>query len=60
MKLTLTALVAALLLAGCSKSMGMEKDIGNAVSELDRAIWTDGLKPIVPVADKPKAVKPLK
>lgn len=47
MKLTLTALVAALALAGCSQSLGMEKEIDNAVSELDRSIWSDGLKPIV-------------
>lgn len=59
MKTTLTALVAALALAGCSRSLGMEKQIDSAVSELDRAIWSDGLKPIVPAADKPKH-QPLK
>lgn len=57
MRLTLTAIVAALALAGCSKSLGMEKDIDHAVSELDRSIWADGLKPIV---KQEKALPPLK
>jgi outer membrane murein-binding lipoprotein Lpp len=57
MKLTLTALVAALALAGCSRSLAIEKELGSAVSELDNAIWKDGLKPIVPGVDVPKALK---
>jgi outer membrane murein-binding lipoprotein Lpp len=57
MKLTLTALVAALALAGCSRSLAIEKELDSAVSELDNAIWKDGLKPIVPGVDVPKALK---
>jgi outer membrane murein-binding lipoprotein Lpp len=57
MKLTLTALVAALALAGCSRSLAIEKELGSAVSELDNAIWKDGLKPIVPGVDVPKELK---
>ncbi|MFA5952257.1 MAG: lipoprotein [Hyphomicrobium sp.] len=59
MKKILTALVAALALAGCSRSLGMEKEIDSAVSELDKAIWTDGLKPIVK-PEKDKGLPPLK
>jgi len=59
MKLTLTALAAALALAGCSRSLGMEKEVDSAVHELDRAVWTDGLKPIV-APEKDKGLPPLK
>jgi hypothetical protein len=57
MKLTLTALVAALALAACSRSLAIEKELDAAVSELDNAIWKDGLRPIVPGVDVPKALK---
>lgn len=57
MKMTITALVAALALAACSRSLGIEKELDSAVSELDNAIWKDGLKPIVPGADVPKSLK---
>jgi hypothetical protein len=59
MKMTITALVAALALAGCSQSLGMEKQIDSAVSELDKSIWSDGLKPIVK-PEKDKGLPPLK
>lgn len=59
MKTTITALVAALALAGCSRSLGMEQDIDHAVSELDRSIWADGLKPIVK-PQKDQGLPPLK
>lgn len=59
MKITITAVLAALALAGCSSSLGMEKEIDTAVSELDKAIWSDGLKPIVK-PEKDKGLPPLK
>ncbi len=48
------ALLLAVSVAACSRSLGMEKQIDSAVTELDKSIWSDGLKPIVPAADKPK------
>jgi hypothetical protein len=54
MRITL-ALLAAVCLAGCS---ARAIDLNGAVDELDRAVWTDGLKPIS-AADKPK-LPPLK
>lgn len=53
------ALLCAVSLAACSRSLGMEKDIDNAVSELDRSIWADGLKPIVK-PEKSASIPPLK
>lgn len=51
----ISALLLAVSVSACSRSV----DLNSAVSELDRAIWSDGLKPIVPAADKPKH-QPLK
>lgn len=50
------ALLLAVSVAACSSSLGMERDLNSAVSELDRAVWKDGLKPIV----KPEKHQPLK
>lgn len=55
----ITAVLAALALAACSRSLGMEKEIDTAVSELDKSIWSDGLKPIVK-PEKDKGLPPLK
>lgn len=55
----LIALLLAVSVAACSRSLGMEKEIGSAVSELDKAVWTDGLKPIVK-PEKDKGLPPLK
>jgi hypothetical protein len=52
------ALLVAVSVSACSRSLGMERDLNNAVSELDRSIWGN-LDPIVPAADVPK-VPPLK
>jgi hypothetical protein len=54
------ALLLAVSVSACSLRRDFSGDIGNAVSELDRAVWTDGLRPIVPAADKPKSLPPLK
>jgi len=56
----IVALLLAVSVAACSRSLGMEKDIGNAVSELDKAIWSDGLKPIVKPEKAPEHLPPLK
>lgn len=53
------ALLLAVSVAACSRSLGMEKEIDTAVSELDKAIWSDGLKPIVK-PEKDKGLPPLK
>jgi len=60
MKAFLAVITVALLTAGCAYRTDISRDISNAVSELDRSIWADGLKPIVPAADKPMATPPLK
>lgn len=55
----LAALLLAVSVAACSRSLGMEKQIDSAVSELDKSIWSDGLKPIVK-PQKDKGLPPLK
>jgi hypothetical protein len=59
MKITITAVLAALALAGCTRSLAIEKEMDQAVSELDKSIWSDGLKPIVK-PEKDKGLPPLK
>lgn len=52
------ALLVAVSISACSRSLGMEKEINSAVSELDKSVWSDGLKPIVKPEEK--ALPPLK
>lgn len=54
----IAALLLAVSISACSRSMGIENEINNAVSELDKSIWSDGLKPIVKPGEK--VLPPLK
>jgi hypothetical protein len=53
------ALLLAVSVAACTRSLAIEKEMDQAVSELDKSIWSDGLKPIVK-PEKDKGLPPLK
>lgn len=59
MRLTLIAVLATMTLAGCAYRTEVSKNINDAVTELDRSIWEDNLKPIVQ-PQKAVALPPLK
>ncbi|CAN1724453.1 exported protein of unknown function [Hyphomicrobium sp. 1Nfss2.1] len=55
----LLALLLAVSISACTRSLAIEKEMDQAVSELDKSIWSDGLKPIVK-PEKDKGLPPLK